>query len=166
MCKVWYELLISDEFIEYFSDENNRFYSVKDNKVVLEPMFQKYKDIIYGITYAPLVAEAFQKRGYDASENMKEYAPNVYLGLKSAIDYFRSNNTTIIELLNKPKGSATAELYNADPEKLTADQIAVLIMYPFWSRMGGSWEEVFLDRGYLKKYILILKDKYLKTQTA
>ncbi len=50
MCKVWYELLISDEFIEYFSDENNRFYSVEDNKVVLEPMFQKYKDIIHGIT--------------------------------------------------------------------------------------------------------------------
>ena len=49
--------------------------------------------------------------------------------------------------------------YEIEPENLSAEQIAVLIMYPFWSRMGGSFEKEFLDDGRLKKYLSALHKK-------
>ena len=60
-----------------------------------------------------------------------------------------------------PKGENRGH-YEALPESLTAEQIAVLIMYPFWSRMGGSFETTFLDDGRLKKYLLALKKKHFE----
>ena len=49
--------------------------------------------------------------------------------------------------------------YDVDLEKLDAEQCAVLLMYPFFSRMGGSFEISFQEDGRLKKYLLALKEK-------
>jgi hypothetical protein len=35
-------------------------------------------------------------------------------------------------------------------------------MYPFFSRMGGSFEKEFQESGGLKKYLLALKSKCMK----
>ena len=55
--------------------------------------------------------------------------------------------------------SIGSDRYAVDTELLTAEQCALLIMYPFWSRMDGSFEEHFYNSGRLKKYICALKDK-------
>ena len=55
--------------------------------------------------------------------------------------------------------SIGSDRYAVDTELLTAEQCALLIMYPFWSRMGGSFEEHFYNSGRLKKYLCALKNK-------
>lgn len=47
--------------------------------------------------------------------------------------------------------------YEIDPEELQTEEVLFLIVYPFWSRMGGSHEEQFALNGRLGKYLRILK---------
>ena len=54
---------------------------------------------------------------------------------------------------------SNARTYDLDTELLSAEQCALLIMYPFWSRMDGSFEEHFYNSGRLKKYLCALKNK-------
>lgn len=154
--KKWYEILIRQDFIDYFSNENNTFYKEIDGRKILEPQFQKFKDIIYGLTSAGFHGQEYS---FDF-EFMIEKEPNVYLGYS----YMASSKTLKISYLPDvwrtiPKEKNRGH-YEIEPELLTAEQIAVLIMYPFWSRMGGSFEISFLESGRLKKYLSALKKKH------
>ena len=44
-------------------------------------------------------------------------------------------------------------------DSMTAEELAVNIMYPFWSRMGGSFETDFAKNGNLKKCLLLLSSR-------
>ena len=121
----WYESMISEEFVDYFCDENSKFYEICDDKVVYMPLFNKFRNTILEITY----------RHLDAPEGCR------------LSDYWNSI---------KNEGQSH---YRVDVSTLNDNQIAVLIMYPFWSRMGGSFEKEFLDDGRLKKYLSALYKK-------
>lgn len=58
--------------------------------------------------------------------------------------------------------SGTEGWYSIEPDQLSVDDVAVLVLYPFWSRMGGSFEEQFALDGRLGKYLRILKEKTSK----
>lgn len=146
----WYDILVRDEFIDYFSDESNEFYRTCDGEVKYAPQFKRFCDVIYGITVA------FNRFRPSIYEHLKQTVPDVYEGCdfckdklpeESLADYWRSID-------DGDKGK-----YSVDRSTLSAEQLAVLIMYPFWSRMGGSFEKDFLDSGMLKQYLLALKDR-------
>ena len=44
-------------------------------------------------------------------------------------------------------------------DSMTAEELSVNIMYPFWSRMGGSFETDFAKNGSLKKCLLLLSSR-------
>ena len=49
----WYEVLIEDRFMEYFSNKENEFYHLDEKgRTILEPMFLQYRCIIMGMTSA------------------------------------------------------------------------------------------------------------------
>ena len=86
----------------------------------------------------------------------------MYFGFRVACDGLIREKKTFEKILNLQRGSSITSLYELDPMSLSADQLAILILYPFWSRMGGSFETTFLDNGRLKKYLLALKKKHLE----
>lgn len=156
--KEWYEVLIRDEFIDYFSKENNVFYKTVWESKILEPQFEKFKAIISCITKA---AE-FGKEAFEFYECVMKNKPYLNLDYSYWTDYKSPRVGSLSKIWQTiPKGENRGH-YETSPELLTAEQIAVLIMYPFWSRMGGSFETTFLDDGRLKKYLLALKKKHLE----
>ena len=49
--------------------------------------------------------------------------------------------------------------YSIEAEELTLKCVIVMTLYPFWSRMGGSFEKKFAIDGRLGKYLRILQEK-------
>ena len=156
--KKWYEVLIRDEFVDYFSNEKNKFYKVIDGREILEPQFDKFKEIIIGITQAAGFGEA----PFFIYEHIIETKPNMYLGYSYWTHYKNLREGSLTKIWQSVPNGENSGRYEIDPENLSAEQIAVLVMYPFWSRMGGSFETTFLDDGRLKKYLLALKKKHLE----
>lgn len=156
--KKWYEVLIRDEFVDYFCNEENAFYKVIDGREFLEPQFKKFKEIIHGITRAA----GFSSVPFFIYEHMIEAEPNLYLGYSYWTHYKILREGSLAKIWKTIPNGKNGGHYEMEPELLTAEQIAVLIMYPFWSRMGGSFETTFLDDGRLKKYLLALKKKHLE----
>ena len=156
--KKWYEVLIRDEFIDYFSNEKNTFYKVIDGREILEPQFDKFKEIIIGITHAA----GFSEVPFFIFEHMIESKPNMYLGYSYWTHYKILREGSLSKIWQSVPNGENRGRYEIEPEHLSAEQIAVLIMYPFWSRMGGSFETTFLDDGRLRKYLLALKKKHLE----
>ena len=120
--------------------------------------------------YDSMISEEFVN--YFCGENSKFYEicdnKVVYMPL------FNKFKKTILQLtyehINAPNGCRLSDYwksieiegksqYEVDISILNDNQIAVLIMYPFWSRMGGSFEKEFLDDGRLKKYLSALYKK-------
>ncbi|MBQ2704995.1 MAG: hypothetical protein IJF58_05550 [Clostridia bacterium] len=152
----WYHLLITDEFIDYFCNGSNIYYTDFKNKweYIPQPLFKKFIDTVTGITYA------FARCG-NSSElflSTKEKEPDIYNA------YINCKKTmppviTLADIWQSIKVNKNCSPYQVDVKYLSAEQIAVLILYPFWSRMGGSWEIDFLDSGRLKQYLIELKEK-------
>ena len=53
-------------------------------------------------------------------------------------------------------------MFECNIDELTADQLAVGMMFPFWSRMGGSFEDEFAESGRLRQFIMALYNKSIK----
>lgn len=154
---MWYEILIEDEFIDYFGNDDNIFYIIENEKKVLAPTFSRFADIVHGLTYA----WSFPQLLISEMSEFQEECPDFY----RAFVFCKKNQPSFDERhLNKiwksiPVGFDFSH-YRVDLNKLNAEQCAVLLMYPFWSRMGGSFEISFQEDGRLKKYILALKEKH------
>ena len=156
----WYEMLIDQKFIDYFSNEENIFYTKINDKIVKAPMFENFSDVVDGITMAQSYIHYGNADRYSNDHNFLRIPPYMYSGFRVAYEGLLREQKDFEKILNLPHGSSTGSLYKLDPMALSADKIAVLILYPFWSRMGGSFEITFLDDGRLKKYLLALKKKH------
>lgn len=159
-CSKWYEVLIREEFIDYFSDENNKFYFVVDGEEIKEPLFENFGYVISGIVAASFAATAKRIDRYFHDEFYYMH-PYFYFGYRAAYEGFVHEQKDLNKVLELEPGSSITSLYKLDPMSLSADKIAKLLMYPFWSRMGGSYEINFLKSGNLKKYLLALKKKHM-----
>jgi len=153
--KMWYEILIRDEFVDYFSNKNNVFNNTVGDENKPEPQLKKFKDIILGITYAA----GFGEVPFFECDNIMEANPNMYLGYSYWMRYKNHQGSSLSEIWHTIPKEQTTGQYETYLENLTPEQIAMLIMYPFWSRMGENSEKEFLESGRLKKCLLALKDK-------
>lgn len=158
----WYETLIKKEFIDYFSNEQNSFYKVVEDKIIKDDIFQNFSDVVSGITMAHSHVRCGFADRYSEDNYFSKISPYMYFGFRVACDGLIREQKTFEKILNLQRGSSITSLYELDPMSLSADQLAILILYPFWSRMGGSFETTFLDNGRLKKYLLALKKKHLE----
>jgi hypothetical protein len=90
---------------------------------------------------------------------MQEFAPDMYLGCQYYLSTYTEEDRAFTAIWQTIPRVENMGHYCLRPEYLSCEQIAVLIMYPFWSRMGGTFEINFLDRGDLKYYLLGLKEQ-------
>ena len=152
----WYDLLITDEFIDYFCGEHNIYYTdFKNNwEYIPQPLFKKFIETVTGITFA-------FGRFCDNPESLlsmgKKYPDiyNAYINCQKLMPPI----VTLLDIWQSIEPKDNNSLYQEDVNRLNAEQIAVLILYPFWNRMGSSWEIDFLDSGMLKHYLIELKKK-------
>ena len=155
----WYDVLAEDRFLEYFSNQENEFYHLnEDGNPVLAPTFLEYKHIVRGMT----IAWNCNALHYDFDKyklHIDSVPADIRYGFLCCVDGEMEKGTALHNYWQSVKNKADGSPYSVDPELLTGEQIAVLIMYPFWSRMGGSFETQFLDDGRLLKYIKALKKK-------
>ncbi len=152
----WYDLLITKEFLDYFSNDDNIYYTVVNDKEEYnpQPLLKKFADTVTGITYA----FARYSNSSELLLSMKEKEPDIYNAYINC-QKLMPPIITLADIWQSIKIEENYSPYQVDIKSLNAEQIAVLILYPFWNRMGGSWEIDFLDSGRLKKYLLELKEK-------
>lgn len=157
----WYETLIKKEFIDYFSNEENSFYTVMDDQVIKDSIFNYFSDVVSGITMA-LNSVRYSCVDRYSNDSLTNIPPYMYFGYRTAYDGLLREQKNHENILRLQPGSSITSLYELDPMSLSADKLAILILYPFWSRMGASNEIGFLESGRLKKYLLALKAKHLE----
>ena len=155
---MWYDIFIEDEFINYFSDENNTFTTTENGKQVLAPTFFKFASIVRGVTDGWFHSDIVFPEDY--MNYMQENEPDLFRGYTFCKENKTSNDRHYLpKIWQSVPREQNESPYNVDLEKLNAEQCAVLLMYPFWSRMDGSFEISFQENGRLKKYLLALKKK-------
>lgn len=155
---MWYKILVEDEFIEYFSDENNIFTVLKDGEKEMAPMFARFRDAVTGVTYAFSLPELKQS----SIDHLREDEPDIYRGFAFCREHqskVQKDSRYLAKILHSIPTDLKALKKEDKLERLSAEQCAVSLMYPFWSRMGGSFEIEFQENGGLKKYLLALKKK-------
>ena len=139
----WYDLLITDEFLDFFEQRNGNYAAYST--------FQKFSDTVQGITLA--------FGGYpDSVENHLKTETDVYNAYKSCKKALTDEVTPADIWKSIPLGEKKSP-YDVAIDTLTAEQIAVLILYPFWDRMGGSFKTEFAESGKLKLYLHELAKK-------
>ena len=154
---MWYEILVKNEFADYFMNQHEFSNDANEEKMMYQ-MLKGYADIIAGVTLAWTYSE-YQKNNFLIKQIQKMGADTHF-----AFEFCNSRlHLTQVKSLSDIWQSIPSPLgqskYDTDPALLNAEQIAVLIMYPFWSRMGDSYEKEFTKDGNLQKYLLILNSK-------
>lgn len=145
----WYEILVEDEFVEFFTDPNMQLY-VSANKQIPHHLFNEFREIVHGMT----VACSFGESGRTLLGKAADHNPVMVRAFNHYLETCPDGQNRFANIWRTME-----DHYEADPESLSAEQIAVLILYPFWSRMGGSFEEEFAQNGRLGKYLLVLRKK-------
>ena len=155
---MWYNIFIEDEFVNYFSDESNTFTTIENGKQVLAPTFFRFSRIVRGVTAGWTQSQIALPAEY--MDYMEKNEPDLFRGYTFCIANKTSNDRRYLSniWISVPREQGESP-YDVDLAKLDAEQCAVLIMYPFWSRMDGSFETSFQEAGHLKKYLLALKNK-------
>lgn len=149
----WYDLLVTDEFVDYFSNDNNVYYEYIDDKGKYkpQPLFEKFIGLVNEITLAFTLHDLSPK----ALCRVKDLYPIAYMIYAERL----TPSDNLSEIYRSIKTEKNQSMYQVDVDTLNAEQIAMMILYPFWSRMGGSFEIDFLESGDLKKYLLELKKR-------
>jgi hypothetical protein len=152
---MWYEILIEKEFVDYLTNDDNVFWYDCESGKKLAPKFNDYKDIVIGVT------RAWNHPNLDAKELCyEECYKYMLLGFEHCKKYLSlSSYKNIFDIWHSISKQFGKPQYQVDIEQLSKEQCAVLIMYQFWSRMGVNTLFGFQQSGWLKKYLLALKNK-------
>ena len=150
---MWYDILVKNKYAEYFINSNGT-----EDAETTAKMIRGLAGIVSGAT----TSWAFCDRRY--ADFVAVATENMDADERLAFEFCHSNlDSTAITSLSDVWQSIPTEdgqfKYDVDVALLSAEQCAVLIMYPFWSRMGGSFEEQFAADGRLKKYLHALNKK-------
>ena len=149
---MWYEILVKNQVADYFINGEPA------NEETAAQMRKEYADIVYGVTTAWTLCK--DQKDDTVQEQIARLGESAY----TAFDFCRSHMpfsaaNSLSQILQSIRTQFHERFYDIDLSLLNEEQCAVLIMYPFWSRMGGSFEEEFLTRGDFKKYLCALKSK-------
>ena len=82
----WYETLIKKEFIDYFSNEQNSFYKVVEDKIIKDDIFQNFSDVVSGITMAHSHVRCGFADRYSEDNYFSKISPYMYFGFRVACD--------------------------------------------------------------------------------
>ncbi|MBO5354868.1 MAG: hypothetical protein J6B09_02230 [Clostridia bacterium] len=150
---MWYEILVENEFADYFIN-NDIDPEDATEKQKAEEMLQGCKDVIYGATMAWTFYDSSRKNSVCGSlARLNAHAAKSFEFCCSRIPLSKAKH--LGEIFRSIPSDVSLEM-------LSAEQCAVSLMYPFWSRMGGSFEKEFQESGSLKKHLLVLKSKCKK----
>jgi hypothetical protein len=151
---MWYEILVKNNFADYFMNSDS---NAQDESTTLQ-MLDGYADIVSGVTISWMF---FDKRDPDfVSGIISNEDQHIKLAFEFCHSRLDSTTTTNLgEVWSSIPVNPDQSCYDIDTNLLNAEQCAVLIMYPFWSRMGGSFEKEFAIDGRLKKYLCALNNK-------
>lgn len=131
---MWYTLLLAEPYVQAFCAAD----------AVATAQLQAYKDeIILPITLANTIAsfeKVQQTRALHSLSNKKTY--DLICDFLSLCHY---------EPVNFSQCFRTSR--EKTPAEMTEEELAVRIMYPFWSRMGGSFEQAFYASGELRIFL-------------
>ena len=152
----WYSGLLTKEFIDYFSDENSIYFTVNSSGKIYNDTFNKFRDAVLYLT-AFSQWENFEDSLY---YHIKDKDEEFFLYLSELADPFFGDERRpdFTEVYHSIKGN----MFECNIDELTADQLAVGMMFPFWSRMGGSFEDKFAESGRLRQFIIALYNKSFK----
>ena len=141
---MWYELLLKEPYCSYLCSEEFR---------VDSPLFRAFRDrVVDGIVMGNLIfrmgGEDFQKRALSSLANAdlasvsREY---IRLAEGRSVDFGT--------LLRRGQAFHQPHQY----EKMPPEELAVRILYPFLSRMGGSFADAFAESGELRALLCQLQ---------
>ena len=160
---MWYEILTENEFADYFinSDPLAQDTVEKQNE---DKALDGLRKIVRGVTgawncyYRPTVKD-FKEVYRDGLKYYSQIAVNAFDFCFSQIHLSKAKS--LPEIWHSIPNIPDESKYSVDLSQLTAEQCAILIIYPFWSRMGGSFEKDFQESGELRKWLIALKNKNL-----
>lgn len=152
---MWYEILISNEFAHYFMNGA----SCDDSDDTVIQMLKGYSDIVNGVIFAWSIC----KKEFDNANKIN--IENLEANFNKSFQFCSSNlhlskAKCLLDIWESIATQFNEARYCVDVDLLSAEQCAILIIYPFCSRMGGSFEMDFYKSGELKKYLCALKSKY------
>lgn len=139
----WYDLLISDEFIDYFCNNGP------------ENSCKKWDDTVTGITY--YFADLVQNESIREIIKLSPDTYNAFLYCEKCKP--EKNLLTDCYKSLRQKGY---DNYSSSPQVCSADELGALIIYPFFSRMDGPFGDDFIKDDKMEKYLLALKSKTQK----
>lgn len=148
----WYAILLQDKFLSCFTDESYYLSTSGSKNDTFTELWKEFAAIIEGMTLACVICDS----------PIREIASESYFRMfpiqGTAIYHFLKTCPTDPSFFSKI--GHTMDSYSPSfPEKLRPEQIAVLIFYPFWHRMGIDDEERFIRSGRLGHYLKLLKEK-------
>ena len=147
----WYSGLITEEFVKYFKGEDVIYFTVGCKERIYNETYLKFKNTVQ------LLGCFFN---YDRLEESLYYktADKESYSYKLAESFYNDKKRPDYKnVYHSIKGN----VFDCDLEILSADQLAVGLMFPFAERMGGSFEDDFAQSGRLRQFVLALHDKSL-----
>ncbi len=159
--QAWYEILISDYFIEYVKSDPDYEKDFKDANSVI----YQFWDVIEGFTYGNIMRQNPTK-AKDAAKGLELYGDWVVKGYWAFVN--DEDNERDIGVISKSirEKDKNKTFYEQDPKSLSAVQLAFLIWYASWEHPiceQGCMIYEFTTSGDLKKYLLALKKRHEKT---
>jgi len=149
----WYEILIQDKFVDFFKPHNMEVFRTTNGKGIFHPVFEEFRGIVLGMTSACSVGDWNRK---EIGESLARSNPHEAVGYNHFLDTCPGGQGRFAEVWQ-----TIQDPYETDVESLSAEQVAVLILYPFWSRIGGNFEIEFAQDGRLGMYLRTLKKQIL-----
>lgn len=136
---MWYTLLLAEPYLYAFCSADP----------AADSLLQAYRDeIIEPLTLAGMIScfdKAEQTRSLNILSNRNGY--------KIICDFLSLCHYEPVDFSQHFRASR-----EKDPTEMTKEELAVHIMYPFWSRMGGSFEQEFYTSGRLRTFLQRLSD--------
>lgn len=148
----WYSELLKKEFVDYFSDEDSIYFTVTAKGKIYNDIYDRFKKTVdWLLCFANYDNDCcFEDTLYYMIDDKED---DIY---KLAEAFFKREKRPDFKRIYH---SIQDNVFNCDIESLSTDQLAVGLIFPFASRMGGSFEDDFAESGRLREFVLTLYNK-------
>ena len=147
----WFSELLDKEFIDFFTNEKSVYFTVTDDGRVYHKTFKKFSDTIDKL-HLLLIANEFDEEHYN---KYKESQNELY---ELSGGFFKEKRELItFSKLGDLYRNIGDNLFDCDIVSLTAEQLAIGLMYLFL-RMDVL-KDRFAESGRLREWILTMHDK-------
>jgi len=148
----WYAILLQNKFLSCFTDESYYLSTAGRKHDSFSELHKEFSEIVNGMTIACAMSNS--EKWKNLSDDYFNFSPIYGMGFYHYMKTCPADSQYFATIWH-----TMDNLSRTDPNKLCAEQIAVLIFYPFWHRMGLNDEEAFIRGGQLGQYLQALKAK-------